>query len=73
MIKDLLDNLANELQNEENTAKVNMALDPWLFKLKLSFYVVITLQFLIFAIVCIHFFYNTRYQFIVPSLKITTD
>lgn len=43
MIKDLIDNFVSQLQSEENQEKVAIALDPWLFKIKLFCYTVIIL------------------------------
>lgn len=42
-----MDNFFNEMQNEENQAKINLALDPWLYKMKLFLYVTILLLFLL--------------------------
>ncbi len=43
MIKDLIDNFVTQLQNEENQERVAVALEPWLFKVKLFCYVLILL------------------------------
>lgn len=47
MIKDIIDNFVNQLQNEENQQKVSTALNPWLLNIKLFCYVVVFLLLII--------------------------
>ena len=52
MIKDIIENFINQLQNEENQELVSVAIEPWLFKVKLFCYVVILLLLIISFSLC---------------------
>ena len=49
MIKDILENLIKELQNEKNQENLHSALEPFSLRIKLSFYLVV---FLLILIIC---------------------
>jgi len=49
MIKDILENLINELHNEKNKEQLYTALEPFSYKLRMSWYLLIIILVVVVA------------------------
>jgi len=66
MIKDILENLIKELQNEKNQENLHSALEPFSLRIKLSFYLVV---FLLILIICNLIYSNVLISEIIKSIR----
>ena len=46
MIKDLLDNFVKELQHEKNQENLSIAIEPYIYKIRIYFYIIFLMLFI---------------------------